>query len=62
MTRHRGDTREIASSQNIKAVRRDGSQLLDKINGTTKINSQRVCVSVCVNTNLWTLKNYKIPP
>lgn len=61
MTRHRGDTREMASSQNIKAMLRDGLQLLDKINATTKIKSKRMCVCVsacvCLNTNTWTLKN-----
>lgn len=40
MTHHCCDTREITSSQNIKAMPDDGSHLLAKIDATTKIKSQ----------------------
>lgn len=61
MTCHRGDTREIASSQNIKAMLGNGSQLLSKINAATKIKRKQMRVCLCMrvrwNSNAWTLKN-----
>lgn len=53
------DTREIASSQHIKATLHDGSQLLAEINATTKIKvsvcaRMHVCVKlICAQYTLW---------